>query len=545
MWQESIPEQRRRMPMPWDEQNAIRPDKVAIYVRWSTDDQAKGTTLQVQLNACHHYMLSQGWKPRKALTFIDDGYSGSTLDRPGMNKLRHAVKLGLVDCVIVYKLDRLARNVVDAVDLVLKEWQDLTHIKSVCEPIDTTTAVGRQVFVMLTGFADWERATIRDRLMSGKIALVKKGKDPGGLRPYGYVKGDEPNTFAIEPNEAAVVRRMFEMYAEGSSFNQIARTLNTEGIVTRRGKEWTAPSVRCILTNPKYVGYMVYGKYPVSVRKPQKQKKSVQQPGKVYKVKSPYIPPIIDEELYYKVQEIRQSAAEQYSRQRTKKPLRNSSLLGGIAQCKCGRYMSVSHMKANGREYMYYRCSRSAQQHDATCDCLGMNMEEIDHLVVEEIRSALSTRDAQESLIDGVNATRQIRIDQITSQKDELKKQLADMQTRFEQTSNDYITGKIPTIAYTAAANMLEAESTRIVNAINVLERESNALTNQIGLMQDASEIARQFAQWADLSLIDKRKVILDATTEIILYKSPDKRQEISISYAWEAREEANDHDIA
>ncbi|HWI65609.1 MAG TPA: recombinase family protein, partial [Symbiobacteriaceae bacterium] len=127
----------------------VREDRVALYVRWSTDDQSEGTTLQVQLEGCRHFALSQGWTPQAELTFIDDGYSGATLDRPALRRLRDLVARGEIDCVIVFKVDRLSRNIVDAVDLVLGEWRDTCYFKSAREPIDSSTDLGRMIFSVL------------------------------------------------------------------------------------------------------------------------------------------------------------------------------------------------------------------------------------------------------------------------------------------------------------------------------------------------------------------------------------------------------------
>lgn len=151
----------------------IDPNKVAIYPRYSTDEQGQGTTLEVQLNACKNYALSQGWNINEDLIFIDDGYTGANLDRPEMTRLREYISEGKVECVIVYKLDRLSRNLKDAVNLVMDEWLDICHLKSVTEPIDTTTPLGKQIFYILMGFAEMEREVIRERVWSGKVTRAK------------------------------------------------------------------------------------------------------------------------------------------------------------------------------------------------------------------------------------------------------------------------------------------------------------------------------------------------------------------------------------
>jgi site-specific DNA recombinase len=118
------------------EERPIRGDRVGIYIRWSTEDQGEGTTLAVQREACQSYIHSQGWTPSDALTFVDDGISGGTVDRPALTRLRAAVRAGEVDCVVVYKLDRLSRSVVDMVKLVLEEWDGHCYLKSAREPLE-------------------------------------------------------------------------------------------------------------------------------------------------------------------------------------------------------------------------------------------------------------------------------------------------------------------------------------------------------------------------------------------------------------------------
>ncbi|HLN60111.1 MAG TPA: recombinase family protein, partial [Symbiobacteriaceae bacterium] len=103
--------------------NDIDPRKAAIYIRWSTDDQGDGTTLEVQRRNCEMYVQSQGWHINPDLIFVDEGWSGGNLDRPGLNRLRAMVRKGAIDVVVVFKLDRLSRNVLDTVNLVLDEWE--------------------------------------------------------------------------------------------------------------------------------------------------------------------------------------------------------------------------------------------------------------------------------------------------------------------------------------------------------------------------------------------------------------------------------------
>jgi site-specific DNA recombinase len=120
----------------------ISPNKVAIYARRATDDRSDMTTLETQLQGCKKFILAQGWQVNESLIFIDDGFRGGTLNRPAITKLREAVKEGLVDCVVVFQLNRLSKSAIDLVNLI-NEWGNGIHLKCVNEPIDTMTILER------------------------------------------------------------------------------------------------------------------------------------------------------------------------------------------------------------------------------------------------------------------------------------------------------------------------------------------------------------------------------------------------------------------
>jgi site-specific DNA recombinase len=235
----------------------IHPDKVALYIRWSTDDQAAGTTLDVQMEGCRHYALSQGWLVRDDLIFIDDGYSGGSLDRPALTRLRRLVQEHQVECVVCYKLDRLSRSVLDTVNLVLEEWDDLCHVKSAREPIDTASHAGKMFFYTLVSYAEWERSLIRERTASGRLRRAQEGRWAAGRPPYGYTK-DDGRRLTPHPEEAPVVARIFREYISGKGSGLIAARLNADGIPFR-GKSWRAGGVKRVLENPVYNGELIYG----------------------------------------------------------------------------------------------------------------------------------------------------------------------------------------------------------------------------------------------------------------------------------------------
>ncbi|HEY8347604.1 MAG TPA: recombinase family protein [Symbiobacteriaceae bacterium] len=329
----------------------IRPDRVAIYVRWSTDDQGEGTTPAVQLEGCRHYVLSQGWHPRDDLTFIDDGYSGGNLDRPGLTRLRELVARGEVDCVVVFKVDRLSRNIVDAVDLVLREWQGRCAFKSAREPIDTTTDLGRVIFGILAMFADFERSQIRERTLSGKLRRIAAGEQLHGEPAYGYRRSPVRGQWEEEPAEAELVRRIFRLAAAGESAAAICRRLNTEGCRTRAGKLWTSRAVLWILRNRLYIGEVVFGRTQL--------RRTEERPGRTLRVRrsGPVIcaptraaPALVDRELFLTVQQILE---ERRARHRAVggRGLGSPHLLVGLARCPCGGALAAKRQRNRVRYY--------------------------------------------------------------------------------------------------------------------------------------------------------------------------------------------------
>lgn len=354
---------------------AIRPDHVAAYIRWSTDEQTSGTTLDIQRDACTHYIQSQGWQVREDLLFVDDGHSGATLDRPAMIRLRAAIGRAEVDCVVVMKIDRLSRNIVDAVDLVLKEWKDRCHLKSAREALDTTTDMGRVFFNILATFADFERSTIRERTHGGKTRLIREGKQMHGRPAYGYAPHPTAKGQWVEqPEEAPVVRRIFRLAGEGMSAHKVMHLLNEEGLRTRAGKEWSSPSVLHLLHNRTYAGFVEYGKTSVVAvdggdgrpaadsfngksRTPRKTRVVNAQPKVAARTRA--VPALVDDETFERVQ-LMLAGNRRRHYEIGGRAMGSPHLLVGISQCSCGA--PLIHTGSGGTRKPnfagYYLCAR-------------------------------------------------------------------------------------------------------------------------------------------------------------------------------------------
>lgn len=371
----------------------VRPDAVAIYIRWSTDEQTEGTTLQTQKERCSLYLLSQGWQVNEALIFVDEGFSGGSLNRPALTRLRAAVAEGRVDCVVSYAMDRLSRSVADTVQLVQGEWAGKCVYRSASQPISTEDGnpTGQLIFNILASFAEFERALIRERTHSGLVRRARQGMYPGTrVPPFGY-RRDGKGQLAIEPDAAAVVRRIFAMAVEGPAGQGptlIARALMAEGIASPTGGNWWAHQIRAILTNPVYRGDLIYGRRrvnPAARRNPAAPRRLTG--GKPLAVVAGAVPALVDRAAWDRAQQLFADRA----RAQTRKGLqaKNRSLLAGIARCRCGGPLSLFYGRGGQR---YYRCSR----HCLSAGGCGANpgvvrADEVEEAVAQAVRDRFGT----------------------------------------------------------------------------------------------------------------------------------------------------------
>ncbi|SFG65182.1 recombinase family protein [Methylobacterium gossipiicola] len=229
------------------------------YVRVSTDGQvADGHGIDAQDRAIRAFAVSQGYDLVDVVR--EEGVSGASrpAERPGFVRVLELAEGQSFTVLLVYKFDRLARHLLHAVTTV----HDLRDrfgvvLRSVSEPIDTSTAMGEMIFTILAGMAAQERITITERTMGGRKEKAIKGGFAGGRAPYGYTH-DQDRRLVVVEEQAAVVRRIFAERAAGITLQGIANGLNADGIPSPTGGIWRAGGVHYITDNPKYQGHVEY-----------------------------------------------------------------------------------------------------------------------------------------------------------------------------------------------------------------------------------------------------------------------------------------------
>jgi site-specific DNA recombinase len=233
--------------------------KVVGYVRVSTEEQAtKGHGIESQQRAIKAFAESQGYDLLEIIA--DAGVSGAKrpADRDGFRRILGLAEARAFSVLLVWKFDRLARNLVYSVITVneLKEKYGVV-LRSVTEPIDTASPIGEMIFAVLAGFAAEERRVIIRRTLAGKREKASLGGFSGGAAPLGYGRDREGGLMVLDA-ESAVVLRIFDMRRVGLSLMSIARKLNDEGVSSKRGGKWYPATIRYMLDNPKYHGWIEY-----------------------------------------------------------------------------------------------------------------------------------------------------------------------------------------------------------------------------------------------------------------------------------------------
>jgi DNA invertase Pin-like site-specific DNA recombinase len=243
----------------------------AVYVRKSTEKglEQEFNSLHNQEEACKNYILSQAfnqWEYSK--TYEDGGISGGTMKRPGLVQMIEDIKVGKVNVVVVYKVDRLSRSIMDFHKMMKSFEQYRCNFVSITQAFDTSTSMGKLTLNMLLSFAQFEREVASERVRD-KIASSKaKGLWMGGVPPLGYINIEKK--LVIEENEANKVRMIFDRYLALKNMQAVRDEMNDKGLFTKTyttknksnqigGKPWTTGRIRQVLKNVLYLGKTKHG----------------------------------------------------------------------------------------------------------------------------------------------------------------------------------------------------------------------------------------------------------------------------------------------
>ena len=339
----------------------------AIYARVSSEQQREENTIASQTASLIEFAKSHDLEVRKEWVFEDEGYSGATLERPGLERVRDLAAEGQIQVALAYSPDRLSRKY--AYQILLIEEFARHGVETVFVKSPQGDSAEDQLLVQFQGMiAEYERAQILERSRRGKRHRAQAGEvSVMSGAPYGYRyirKTDEmPAAYVVDEAEARIVRRVYEMYTvEGLSIGEITRRLNTEGVPARKASRWERSVVWGVLRNPAYRGVACFGKTRISARtrvmRPQRRRGTTtpsitaghQRPREEW-IEIP-VPALVTEESFARAQELLYQNKIR-SRRRTIAP----SVVQGLVSCaKCGYALSRTSTQTTARKIHYYKC---------------------------------------------------------------------------------------------------------------------------------------------------------------------------------------------
>jgi site-specific DNA recombinase len=347
----------------------VRKLRCAVYTRKSSEEglDMEFNSLDAQREACEAYVASQkaeGWLlvPDR---YDDGGFSGGTLERPALQRLIADIETKRVDVVVVYKIDRLSRSLMDFAKLVEVFDRNGVTFVSVTQSFNTTTSMGRLTLNVLLSFAQFEREVIGERIRDKFRASRSRGMWMGGHPPLGYDVKDRK--LVVNETEAAIVRMIFERFVRVGSATTLAQSLAAEGVFTKRGRLVDRGYLYIVLNNRTYIGEAIH--------------KGASYPGEHQ--------PIITRELWDKVHAILQESprkrAAKTRGQWTPAPLK------GLLFGPDGRALTPTYTRRGSRLYRYYVSTGVIKRGPEACTVRRVPAAEIEAAVIDRVRVLVRT----------------------------------------------------------------------------------------------------------------------------------------------------------
>ena len=395
-------------------------DTIAIYSRKSRYT-GKGESIGNQIDLCREYIRTHygDAAAEHAVVFEDEGFSGGNLNRPDFKKMMTAAKERKFKAIVVYRLDRISRNISDFSSLIEELGRLGIDFVSIRESFDTSSPMGRAMMYIASVFSQLERETIAERIRDNMHELAKTGRWLGGTTPTGYAsesvksitvdgKTKKACKLKLLPDEAEIIYKIFDLYEQYDSLTMTETELLRQGIKTKTGRSFTRFSIKSILQNPVYLiadkdAYQYFVDNEAELFAPESDfdgvrgvlayNRSDQEKGRatVYNPISEWIvsvgehPGIISSNRWIRVQEsLERNKSKSYHKSRG-----NEALLTGLLWCSCGSrmYPKVTGRKtADGQVVFPYMCKLKERSRRELCNVRNANGNLLDAAICEQVK---------------------------------------------------------------------------------------------------------------------------------------------------------------
>jgi site-specific DNA recombinase len=527
--------------MPSTNGHGSKPERVALYLRVSSEEQRDRETIELQRDFLEQYRSL--YELEVAEIYEDDGVSGTVPlhERPEGRRLLEDAREGKFQAVLVYKLDRLGRSLLVIVDAHDRVREAGVALRSATEPIDTSNPSGRLIFQMLASFAEYERGTIRERTQAGLHRAFKAGKQLGCI-PYGYdVTSD--GEFVVVEDEAQIVRQIIANIAGGATLYSEAKRLNDEDVPSpshryrgkprKHGADWGQTTIRVIIQQRAYVG--------THVIRINGGKETIERP----------VPAIIDPALRQKALR-RLEENKRYAGGRRKR----NYLLSGLVECAhCGwtyRGTTASDSRS-GKRYYYYSCGKRSYVHDKRFRGYSfpyVSAEWLEDLVWQDVRRfPENPGEVLERVREQLEGDDQAN--ELKERRESLEKQLASKQAERDRAMQLYMRGLISE----EEAEVLLADLKNQVANLELLiesveadltkdeERKLVAMNTEAWLMALRKNLAEVERDTED-AYLHRRELVKLLVERITAGRDEDGRVKMDITYRFGPVEASQDEDV-
>jgi site-specific DNA recombinase len=463
--------------------------RVAIWLRVSTEDQARGESPEHHEQRARYYAEAKGWNVVDVYHL--EGVSGKVVkEHPETKRMLADLGRGHITALIFSKLARLARStrdLLDFADIFEDKGADLISLQ---EAIDTSTAAGRLFFTIVAAMAEWERSEIAERVAASVPIRAKLGKPLGGQAPYGYQW--KHSKLVPNPEEAPVRKLMYEMFLQHRRKKAVARLLNEAGHRTRKGGLWSDSTVDRLLKDPTAKG----------VRRANYTKSTGDKKHWIPKPESEWVltevEPIISEDLWNQCNQIMEEQRKKLAKRPGKKPVH---LFAGLTYCHCGQKMYVP---SNTPKYICQKCRNK------------IPVQDLEGVFYEELKGFFhSPEDISELLAD---ANQEIsNREQIL---DNLEREKARVQNHMDELFDLHHSGEIPTQGFGKRYNPLQERMVQFEDEIPRLQAEVDFLkVNLLSADDVLFEAQDLYDRWPRLEPDDRRRIVEHITDQIVIGK--------------------------
>ena len=506
-----------------------------LYLRLSQEDERQGESVSIdnQRTMLRKYAEEHGFEIHDE--YIDDGVSGTTFQRPEVQRLLDDAKTGVINTIIVKDLSRFGRNYIEVgqyVDYVFPTFG--IRFIAIQDNVDTAKRDSSAMDMMpiMNVFNEWHAANTSKKIRAVKRANAKEGIYTAKKASYGYKMGtDKKRAPVIDEETAPIVRRIFEMYASGTSPRKIAETLNLEGVLSpaayayekfgQKAKPnamglWSAITIREMLNKIIYIGHMPQLRWTsLSYKNHKRFRKDKNEWTVVYNTHEP----IISQELWNRVQERQKSIA---TGKKTK--LGFTHPLSGFVICAdCGNKMKLcTSISRNGNRLFHFDCGYHVRYGKAYCFSHFISANILKQIVLEDIREMAKTVTLDEYAVreEFIRHNAELADNAIKSAKKELqakRKRTEEISRLIQVAYEDRVKGKMPEDVCVGFIQKYSEEQKKLQSEISELEARLTETTNT---MQSADEFIRSIKKYLNAPELT-REMCFELIDRIIVGRSP------------------------